>query len=322
MLKLVQSLLKNEYLDYNLIIMPAEIEKLEKISLVIPCYNERDSIERTIEEANFLLGKILYEIIVVDDGSFDGTYEVLKNRKDIKLIRNPYNKGYGFSLKKGIKAATGKIIAITDADGTYPIESILLMVKKLEEGYDMVIGKRENIKSFDPILKRVSRFCFKAIAEFVAGEKILDPNSGLRVFRREVISKYILNTSSGFSFSLSTTLIFILEGLAVYYYPIEYKQRVGKSKIKFARDTLRSAQILVETISLYNPLKIFVLISAKISFLGFLALIIAICTDLLSIQVGLLVFFLLQGFALFTFSLGSIAFLLKKRAVNDINPHD
>ena len=292
---------------------------MEKISLVIPCFNERDSIERTIEEANFLLGKILHEIIIVDDGSFDGTSEVLKNRKDIQLIRNPYNKGYGFSLKKGIQAAMGEIIAITDADGTYPIESSLLMVKKLEEGYDMVIGKRDNIKSFDPFLKKVSRFCFKILAEFVAGEKILDPNSGLRVFRRDVILRYLLNTSSGFSFSLSTTLIFILEGLSVYYYPIEYKQRVGKSKIRFTRDTLRSAQILLETISLYNPLKIFVLLSAKVSILGFLALLISIFTGLLTFSEGLIVFFILQGIALFTFSLGPVAFLLKKRTINDRN---
>ena len=75
---------------------------MDKISLIIPCFNERNSIEKTIEEANFLLGKVLYEIIVVDDGSFDGTSEILKDRKDIKLIRNPYNKGYGFSIKKGI----------------------------------------------------------------------------------------------------------------------------------------------------------------------------------------------------------------------------
>lgn len=288
---------------------------MDKISLVIPCFNERSAIEQTIDEINFLLAKALFEIIVVDDGSFDGTYEILKNRKDIKLLRNPYNKGYGFSIKKGIMAATGEIIAITDADGTYPIESILLMVKKLEEGYDMVIGKRENLKNLDPFVKKLSRFLFKHIAQFVAGEKILDVNSGLRVFRRDVISKYMVNTSSGFSFSLSTTLIFILEGLSVYYFPIEYRPRIGKSKIKYFRDILRSAQILTETITLYNPIKIFMLISGLISLLGFIILLIPVFSELLSSSFGIMGFMILQGIALYTFSLGLIAFLLKKKIV-------
>src|SRR3989338_6627688 len=293
------------------------MENIEKISLIIPCFNERSSIERTIEEANFLLGKVLHEIIIVDDGSFDGTYEILKNRTDIKLVRNPYNKGYGYSIKKGIYAASGEIIAVTDADGTYPIEAILLMVKKLEDGYDLVIGRRGNLQSLDPLLKRISRFLFKLIAEFVAGEKILDVNSGLRVFKKDVISKYLINTSSGFSFSLSTTLIFILEGLAVYYYPIEYKPRIGKSKVKYLRDILRSAQILVETITLYNPIKIFMLVSGVISVLGFVTLFIPVFSDLISGPLAVLSFFILQGIALFTFSLGLIAFLLKKRILNE-----
>ena len=285
---------------------------MEKISLVIPCFNEKSAIEQTIDEIKFLLHEALHEIVVVDDGSYDGTYEILKARNDIKLVRNPYNKGYGYSIKKGILAATGEIIVITDADGTYPIESLLLMVKKLEQGYDLVIGKRDNLKSFDPFLKKLSRFFFKQLAQFVSGEKILDVNSGLRVFRRDVISKYMINTSSGFSFSLSTTLIFILEGLSVYYHPIEYRPRVGKSKIKYLRDILRSAQILVETITLYNPIKIFMLVSGMISSLGFVILLIPVFSDLLSSSFGIIGFMVLQGIALYTFSLGLIAFLLKK----------
>ena len=286
---------------------------MDKISLVIPCFNERSAIEETIDEIKFFLGKILHEIIVVDDGSFDGTYEILKNRSDIKVVRNPYNKGYGYSIKKGIMEASGEIVAITDADTTYPIESILLMIKKLEEGYDLVIGKRENLKTVDPLPKRLSRFLFKVLAEFVAGERILDVNSGLRVFRKDVILKYFPNTSSGFSFSLSTTLIFILEGLSVYYFPIEYRSRVGKSKIKYLRDTLRSAQILIETITMYNPIKIFILISAMISVLGFIVLIVPIFTSPLNTLLGIIGFMILQGTALFAFSLGLVAFLLKKR---------
>lgn len=286
---------------------------MEKISIVIPCFNEKNAIEKTIDEIKNLLNPILSEIVVVDDGSTDGTYDILKKRSDIKLVRNPYNKGYGFSLKKGILAANTDTIAITDADGTYPIEAILLMVKKLEEGYDLVIGKRNNLDTFDPLLKKISRIWFKLIAEFVAGEKILDVNSGLRVFRKSVISRYFVNTSSGFSFSLSTTLIYILEGLAVHYHPIEYRPRIGKSKVRYVRDILRSAQILTETIALYNPIKIFMLLAIKISAIGFFLLLIAAFTKLLNAPQGILGFAILQGISIFTFSLGLIGLLLKKR---------
>lgn len=289
----------------------------EKISVVLPCFNEKNAIEKTIDEIKFLLEPILKEIVIVDDGSTDGTFEILKNRNDIKLVRNPYNKGYGFSLKKGILAASSNIIAITDADGTYPVEAILLMVKKLEDGYDLVIGKRDNLQNFDPLLKKISRICFKLIAEFVAGEKILDVNSGLRVFRKDVISRYFVNTSSGFSFSLSTTLIYILEGLSVHYHPIEYRARIGKSKVRYLRDILRSAQILVETIALYNPIKIFMLLAVKISAIGFLLLLVAAFTKLLNASQGILGFAILQGIAMFTFSLGLIGLLLKKRIFYD-----
>ena len=288
-------------------------ETEQKISLIIPCFNEKHAIERTLDEISLLLGKALHEVIIVDDGSFDGTHEILKNRKDIKLVRNPYNKGYGFSIKKGIAAAAGEILVITDADGTYPIESILLMIKKLEEGYDLIIGQRKNLKDFDPFIKKISRFFFKLIAQFVSGEKILDVNSGLRVFRKDVISKYMVNTSSGFSFSLSTTLIFILEGLSVCYYPIEYRPRIGKSKVKYVRDILRSAQILVETITLYNPIKIFLLIAAKISILGFIVLFVSLFSDLLAVSFGIVCFAILQGVAQLTFSLGLVSHLLRKK---------
>ncbi len=290
---------------------------MDKISLIIPCFNERSGIEGTLDEINFYLGKAIHEIIVVDDGSFDGTHEILKSRKDIKLLRNPYNKGYGYSIKKGILAATGEIIVVTDADTTYPIESVLLMVRKLEEGYDLIIGKRSNLKSFDPSIKKLSRYLLKKIAEFVAGEKIQDVNSGLRVFKRDVVLRYLPNTSSGFSFSLSTTLIFILEGLSVHYFPIEYRQRIGKSKVKYLRDILRSAQILVETITLYNPIKIFMLTSGLISVLGFVVLLIPVFSNLLNSSLGIMGFMILQGIALFTLSLGLIGFLLKKRILND-----
>ena len=285
-------------------------DKTEKISLVIPCFNERGAIEKTIDEIKFLLGKVLWEIVIVDDGSFDGTHEILKNRADIKLVRNPYNKGYGFSIKKGIAAASGDIIAITDADGTYPIEDILLMMKKLEEGYDLIIGKRTNLKSFDPFLKKLSRYCFKQLAQFVAGEKILDVNSGLRVFRKSTIIKYFPHTSSGFSFSLSSTLIFILEGLSVYYFPIEYRPRIGKSKVRYVRDILRYAQILTETITLYNPIKLFMLIAGVISMLGLVALLVPVFTEGLSVSFGIMVYVIVQGIALSTLSLGLIGVLM------------
>src|SRR5512143_1870743 len=111
------------------------------VSVVIPAYNEAETIRGVVGQVREALDAsgLMYEIIVVDDGSTDGTASTLAGAK-VTLATHPENRGYGASLKTGIRAARGDVIVITDADGTYPISAIPGLVRLLEdEGYDMVV---------------------------------------------------------------------------------------------------------------------------------------------------------------------------------------
>ena len=115
---------------------------------------------------------------------------------------------------------------------------------------------------FGKLLKRIARFFFRKLSEFTTGRKIPDINSGFRVFRKDLAMKFFHTLSSGFSFTTTITLAFMLNSYTVKYFPIPYNKRRGSSKVKYFRDTLRSAQIIIEAIVFYNPLKIFLLLKA------------------------------------------------------------
>lgn len=228
------------------------------ISVIIPALNEEAGISRVIEDVGRALGDIRHEIIVVNDGSTDQTAAVAQEL-GAHVINNPVSMGYGFSLKRGFREARYEYAVITDADGTYPQERIPDLLRKLDEGFDMVVGIRRgaSINTQNPV-----RLLFKWICEFVIGKKIPDINSGFRAVRRSKIVPLLGDFSNGFSFSTSSTLIFALKGYFIGYLSVEYRPRIGVSKIRFVRDTIRTAQILTDIIVHYNPIKLFLLLAA------------------------------------------------------------
>ena len=233
------------------------------ITIIVPAFNEEEAIKNTIDRLKSLSKKEnwISEIIVVNDGSADNTSSIAKNL-GVTVIDHPTNGGYGLCLQHGIKVAKHDLIAITDADGTYPIEKLPELVKMTEEkGFDMAIGARQGREYRKGLWKYPARIIFKLLAEFVAGRRIPDINSGLRVIKKEKLLPHYERTCYGFSFTTSITLIFFLNGYFVGYLPIPYEKRVGKSKVKHFHDSLRTAQIMVSVIAFYNPLKLFLLIS-------------------------------------------------------------
>jgi glycosyltransferase involved in cell wall biosynthesis len=154
------------------------------LSVVIPALNESGAIVDTVERVgNALLqaGIAPYEIIVVDDGSSDGTGD-LARAVGATVLRHPHNVGYGASLKDGIQAARYPAVAITDADGTYPIEELPAMFAVYREGFDMVVGARTGPHFHESVIKSPLRFILRGIVEWTAGRRIPDINSGLRIF--------------------------------------------------------------------------------------------------------------------------------------------
>ena len=163
------------------------------VSVVIPAYNEENAIKQTIKEIKNVLKKNKLdknsEIIIVNDGSTDNTGTVAE-KCGVVVINNPCNMGYGFSLKRGITAAKNETIVITDADLTYPFDAVPEMLKKKNEGFDLVVGARTGKYYRQSLFKSILRKSMKRLVEFVSEKKIKDINSGLRVFDKSLVMKY------------------------------------------------------------------------------------------------------------------------------------
>ena len=283
------------------------------ISVIIPAYNEEQGISHVLKDLRATLDSSNhdYELIVVDDASTDKTAAIAREY-GVKVVQNPANVGYGASIIRGIMAANYETLAITDADGTYPVQDLPRLIEYIDKGFDMAIGERTGIYFRENALKHPARLVFKYLSEFVAGTKIPDINSGLRVFKKSTVMPFLNQMSWGFSFTTSITLIYALNGKCIKYVPIEYYPRKGKSKVRFIRDTLRTAQILTETIIIYNTLKIFILISFVLGLLalGALAAFIFMKDTLL-----LLMCFMGLASSAIVFSIGLLSILFKTKVV-------
>jgi len=233
------------------------------ISIVIPAYNEASAIGRTLDEVRAALatdGPSSYEIVVVDDGSSDRTGSVAA-AAGARVISHPANAGYGRSLKDGIGAAQHETIVIIDADGTYPATAIPRLVTDLDRGFDLVVGARTGVRLRDSWLKAPLRRVLTFLVEFTTGREVPDVNSGLRAFRRSAIMPYFPQLCDTFSFTTSMTLAYLLTGRFVAHVPIDYLERVGTTKVRLFRDSLRTLQYIVQGIVYYNPVKMFLLLA-------------------------------------------------------------
>lgn len=235
---------------------------MKNLSVVIPAYNEEESIGEVIIELKHLLNTTVsnYEIIVIDDGSTDKTKEIAEDT-GAKVISHPINIGYGKAILTGIEFSQYEYIVTIDADGSYPVKELPKLLQEIEK-FDLVIAARTGKEFWGTFLKYPARLIFLWLAEFTVGEKIPDVNSGFRVFKKSAFKKLSLPLlCRGFSFSTTMTLSFMLAGSFVKFVPITYLPRKGHSKVKYLKDTLRTLQAMAEIITFFNPLKIVLLLS-------------------------------------------------------------
>ncbi len=242
------------------------------LSIIIPVYNEEKAIPAAIDFFRKLLDEHPeVEVIFADDGSTDGTGRILRDGLDprMKLVVHRRNVGYGAAIKSGLRQAAHEYIAITDADGSYPNERIIdLFGKLLEEKADMVVGARTGEIVSIGVLRRFPKFILKTLAEYLSENSIPDLNSGLRVIRRDLIRKSAKYLPQGFSFTTTITLFLLANDHKIVYVPINYYERVGKSKIKPFRDTMNFFQLIVRTVMFFNPLKVFLPLSLFFIFMS------------------------------------------------------
>lgn len=233
------------------------------ISVILPVYNEEEGIISSLEALKRAMGNFAgYEIILVNDGSTDSTIARLNtiDLANIKIVNHLENLGYGKSLFDGILVAKNECIAILDADASYP-PGRLKDLHAFWPNYDMVVGARQGEEYKGGLFKRPARMVFQFLAEYATGRKVPDINSGMRIFKRSVVLKFQDSLCTGFSFTTTITLLFMLNNYFVKYVPVEYLKRSGKSKVRHFRDSLRSLQFIIEAILYYNPIKLFLLIA-------------------------------------------------------------
>lgn len=237
------------------------------LSIVIPAFNEINAIEDGIKELQDMIAEheLDAEIVVVDDGSTDGTYEKALET-GVRVIRVDRNMGYGHSLKTGIRQTNSQFVAITDADGTYPADRIPEMLDICRNG-DMVVGNRGEAMHNVPLVRKPAKWVLNKLANILAQRRIPDLNSGLRVFRRVSIERFLGLMPNGFSFSTTSTLCMICSDLQVTYVPITYGQRIGQSKIR-PTDFFRFMLLVVRIIVLFHPLRVFLPVGAVLFAMG------------------------------------------------------
>ena len=248
-------------------------------SIVVPAYNEEAGIEGTLGELRQTVTEHdgPWEVIVVDDGSTDRTAQIAelfceKNGR-FYLHCHERNEGYGAALKRGIGAAQYGTIVITDADSTYPNDRIPQLARLLGEDVDMVVGWRKGAGAKIPLARRPAKWIVKKFAEWLAGYKIPDINSGLRVFRKQLVLDNLHVLPSTFSFTTTITLLVASGGGNIRYEPIAYHARAGKSKFQPIRDTWRMVTLIVRSVLLFSPLRIFTPIAAGLLALAGIVLI-------------------------------------------------
>jgi glycosyltransferase involved in cell wall biosynthesis len=239
------------------------------LAVIIPAYNEEHAVRGTVEEVRRALEgtPVSPEIIVVNDGSTDNTMAEAR-AGGARVIDSVDNLGYGHALKAGIAASESDLVAILDADGTYPPSALPAMVR-LAASSDMVVGDRGRGMKNVPLIRRPAKWMLGMLASFLARRKINDVNSGLRVFRRPALMPFVPLLPDGYSFTTTITLCMLASGLTVVYHPVAYGRRIGHSKIK-ARHFFKFVFLVFRLTLLFRPLRIFLPLGALVFAAGVL----------------------------------------------------
>jgi|tagenome__1003787_1003787.scaffolds.fasta_scaffold20981695_3 glycosyltransferase involved in cell wall biosynthesis len=234
------------------------------VSIVLPCFNEEGHVVAEVERitATMDASGYNYELLCVDDSSTDATLarleEIAPRYPRMTIVPFLRNGGSGTVRRIGTQRARGDIVVWTDADMSYPNERIPELVEFLEKDpkIDQVVGARTSEQGSHKFARVPAKWTIRKIAEILTGTKIPDLNSGLRAFRREVSLPYLRLLPPGFSCVTTITVAFLSNQHPVYYMPIDYAKRAGKSKFKFFKDAYRYILQVLRMVMYFNPLKV------------------------------------------------------------------
>ncbi|MFC1976012.1 glycosyltransferase family 2 protein [Chloroflexota bacterium] len=288
-------------------------ESIPSLSIIIPAFNEGENIDKTLTPLNELSRLHNWQVIIVDDGSTDDTIQQISKYTDghyLRLVQHHYNRGYGAALKTGIRQAKAPYVATMDSDGQHDPNELFGLLSHIQEN-DMVVGQRA--KLFHSQLWRMPGKWFLGwLANYLTRQSIPDLNSGMRIFRRDIILRYLHLCSDRFSFSTTSTLIFFNRGYQVTYIPISVFSRKGNSTVKVSTG-LETIILILRIMTLFDPLRVFIPLSLILWIAGVLWAI-PYAVQLRGISIGALLL-ILTGLLIFMLGLLSdqIADLRKEK---------
>ena len=231
------------------------------LSIVLPAKNESATIGTTVAGIRTLYpDAALTEILVVNDGSTDGTAEAAEPA-GARVLHHPYSKGNGAAIKTGARAAAGEVIVFMDADGQHNPADIPRLLEQIEQGHDMVVGARQK-GSQASVGRGLANSFYNRLASWMTGHTVQDLTSGFRAVRAAKFREFLYLLPNGFSYPTTSTMAFFRAGYSVAYIPIHAARRTGKSHIRLLRDGMRFLLIIFKIGTLFSPLKIFAPVAA------------------------------------------------------------
>lgn len=228
----------------------------KSLTIIIPCYNDATGLQTFLPELMNVCSQRNWHIIIVNDCSKDDTETVLASfPKNLSIIHNEQNMGYGASIKRGILLAETEWIATMDADGQHRIDDLERLASMADSKSDAILGNRIKT-SHAPLNRRPGKWILQHAANFITGQKIPDINCGLRILRRDIMLRLLSITSDRFSFSTSTTICLLQLDCRVKFVPVTVEERVGVSNVRQLSDGFYTLLLMNRLIFLFKPLRI------------------------------------------------------------------
>lgn len=252
-------------------------QKDQKIrySIIVPAFNEEVGLPVVIEDLKSIIDET-YEILVVDDGSHDGTRKAAE-AAGVRVISHRENRGKGAAMRTGIRNAAGEFVIFIDADGTYPAAMIPTIAKRLET-HPMVVARRETVKNIH-LLNRFGNWLFMKVLQKLYASSVFDPLSGLYGLRRDDCNRMDLR-SEGFDIEAEITIKAAQMGMNVDQLDIPYHPRIGESKLRPFQDGWRILRMIVMLMFLYNPTSVFTVPGLVLFFVSFTLMVVLLFGNL------------------------------------------
>jgi glycosyltransferase involved in cell wall biosynthesis len=231
------------------------MEEIEA-TVLLPAHNEEANIAAIVEKIKDRHPG--FELLVVDDGSMDGTLTAARNA-GARVVSHPYKIGNGAAVKTGLRQASGRWVLMMDADGQHNPDDIARLWEHRNR-YDMVVGARA-ASSQTALHRDLANWVYNTLASYVTGFRVEDLTSGFRLVKKATAAKYISLLPNTFSYPSTLTMACLRSGESIRYVPIETGKRKGRSKISPFQDGVRFLLIIVKIATIYSPLRIFLPVS-------------------------------------------------------------